>query len=107
LNGPVTDEGKAASSQNAVKHGLLSRHVSLPTEDPDEFIQFAEGFREDHIPVGETESFLVERIIRLAWRHRRAGLLETEILGAQTGGVAALRDLAKSKRSLDNRDKTN
>jgi hypothetical protein len=71
----------------------------MPSEDEHEFAQFAEGFRADHEPVGETESFLVERIIGLAWRLRRAGRLETDILGAQTSGVPALREGTKSARS--------
>ena len=34
--GPRTEQGKAASSQNALKHGLLARDAVLPGEDPAE-----------------------------------------------------------------------
>jgi hypothetical protein len=32
-NGAQTAEGKAASSKNALKHGLLSKDILLPNED--------------------------------------------------------------------------
>ncbi len=36
-SGPATPEGKARSSQNAVKHGLHSKQILLPTESAEEF----------------------------------------------------------------------
>ena len=35
--GPNTPEGKARSSKNALKHGLLARDAVLPGEDPADF----------------------------------------------------------------------
>jgi hypothetical protein len=35
--GPITPEGKARSSQNALQHGLFSTSVVLATEDPEAF----------------------------------------------------------------------
>ena len=40
--GPRTSEGKAASSKNALRHGLLSKQVTLPDEDPDAFAEFSQ-----------------------------------------------------------------
>jgi DNA helicase HerA-like ATPase len=86
----------------------------MSNEDLSEFGQFAEGFREEHTPVGETESFLVERIIGLAWRLRRAGCIEIEILDAKkkvvdfrirTGfenRLEHLEDRSRIKRAVEN-----
>ena len=35
--GPVTIAGKAASSQNALRHGLTSKNIVIPGEDPAEY----------------------------------------------------------------------
>ena len=48
--GPKTPEGKARSSRNALKHGLLARHVIIdddPNEDPAEFNRILEGLIAD------------------------------------------------------------
>jgi hypothetical protein len=53
-NGPTTPEGRAASSQNALKHGLCSRSVPLPEEDR-EYLettrQLGAAFYDDSRPV--------------------------------------------------------
>ena len=38
--GPRSDEGKAISSQNSIKHGIFARRL-LPWEDPEDFMNFA------------------------------------------------------------------
>jgi len=38
--GPRTLEGRKASAMNALKHGMTSRTVLLPDEDPGEFERF-------------------------------------------------------------------
>jgi tetratricopeptide (TPR) repeat protein len=79
-NGPKTLGGKATSSKNAVKHGLLSDDALLPGEDKGKFEQFANLLRTDLSPHGELESALVDRIIGLMWRQHRIGKLEAAIL---------------------------
>jgi hypothetical protein len=78
--GPKTPEGKAASAQNARKHGLLSQGLLLPDEDKDEFDRFAQSLHGELNPQGELEHALVVRIVGLLWRLRRAGKLETGVL---------------------------
>jgi hypothetical protein len=78
--GPKTPEGKAASAQNARKHGLLSQGVLLPNEDKGEFDRFAQSLHGEMDPQGELEHALVVRIVGLLWRLRRAGKLETGVL---------------------------
>ena len=53
--GPNTAEGKAASSKNSLKHGLLSRSVLLPDEDAEAFAQLGERLMAALNPVGELE----------------------------------------------------
>src|SRR5215472_8889010 len=78
-NGPTTPEGKAASSKNAIKHGLLSREILLPKEDADAFAEFSQRLWAALDPNGELESLLVDRIIALGWRLRRLCYIEAGI----------------------------
>jgi hypothetical protein len=98
--GPKTQEGKAAVSQNALKHGLLSQQILLPNEDEASFIQLSERLHSELQPVGELETLLMERILFAAWRLRRVLVVETGIYeeerfssGSQGGlGMAFIRD---------------
>jgi hypothetical protein len=77
--GPTTPEGKAAASQNALTHGLLSREVLLPGEDGAALVELGGRLREELRPAGELEGLLVERVIAAAWRLRRLGRVEAGI----------------------------
>jgi len=78
--GPVTVEGKAASSQNAVKHGFrASAMVLLPSESAEEFGQFYESFYNSYLPEDALQLNLLERVVNCAWRLRRVGMLESSI----------------------------
>jgi hypothetical protein len=77
--GPKTPEGKAAMRLNALKHGLLSREILLPGEDEAALEELSERLRAELLPAGELESLLVERIVSLFWRLRRAGQVEAGI----------------------------
>jgi hypothetical protein len=77
--GPKTNKGKAAVRLNAMKHGLLSRDILLPNEDPDVLTELSEGLRVELQPIGEMEEILVERIISAIWRLRRLGRVEAGI----------------------------
>lgn len=100
--GPNTAEGKAASSKNSLKHGLLSRSVLLPDEDAEAFAQLGERLMAALNPVGELELVLVDRIIGLVWRLRRLGKIEAGILSdryydaVQTLEDAFMRDSANA-----------
>lgn len=73
--GPRTPEGKARSSRNALKHGLLARHAIIrddPAEDRDAFDELLNQLTAEYQPVGPTQRLLVERIAVCYWRLRRA-----------------------------------
>ena len=79
--GPRSPAGKARSSRNAVKHGLLTARVVLldhPDEDPREFDGLLDGLMEDFKPHSTIEQMLVERLAASFWRLRRAYRFETE-----------------------------
>jgi len=78
--GPRTPEGKAAVSQNAVKHGLLAERVVIKDEDPGEFEFYRRSLLAELCPVGDYETILAERAASLAWRLRRAERLQAEAL---------------------------
>lgn len=75
--GPKTPEGKAASSRNAVKHGLTAERAVVSVEDRQEFEDFRRAFHQQFQPVGPVECFLVNRIVMSAWRITRIHAMET------------------------------
>jgi hypothetical protein len=77
--GPKTDEGKAAVSQNAVKHGLFAESVIKGENEADYEVFFTKMFAE-LAPVGVVESVLAERAVGLAWRLKRAERIQNQAI---------------------------
>lgn len=77
--GPQSTTGKARASQNAVKHGLLSRDFILKDENPIEFNHFQKAIYQALAPSGCLEDILVEKIISSAWRFRRLIKIEKHL----------------------------
>jgi hypothetical protein len=76
--GPKTDEGKAAVSQNAIKHGIFAESV-IQGENEADYEAFHDQFLAEMVPVGTVESMLAERIVSLWWRLRRAERMQNEV----------------------------
>jgi hypothetical protein len=74
--GPRTTVGKAASSRNALKHGVLSKRALSEHEDTQAFVTLLGKLVEELEPISVIECTLVERIAILLWREKR--LAETE-----------------------------
>jgi len=87
--GSQTAEGKAASSQNAVKHGLLARQDVIRTEDQGEFDSHREQMLRELNPAGPMETVLAERIVSLSWRLKRAERMQNEALDCLLAQEAA------------------
>jgi hypothetical protein len=81
-SGPRTSEGKAKSSQNALKHGLTARYALLPDEDPTLRRQLSARLVADLKPQGALERELVERLAHLSWRLRRVPGFEAQLMAA-------------------------
>ena len=81
--GPRSAAGKAKSSRNAVKHGLLAGRIVLADhkdEDPQQFGLLLDGLRDDYQPQSTIETMLVERLAASFWRLRRAYRFEVEAI---------------------------
>jgi hypothetical protein len=81
--GPRTKEGKARSSQNALKHGLRAEEVVLPTEDPQAFKEHLEAWVEDWQPPSMARRHLVEQAAVASWRIKRCIRLESARISAR------------------------
>jgi len=80
LGGVKTEEGKAVSKYNALKHGLLSKEVLLEGEDEKTLIEIGKKLRTELEPQTELELVLVDRITANVWRLRRVMQIEREMM---------------------------
>ena len=100
-NGPATPEGLAASSRNALKHGLCSRSVLLPEEDPDAFHELLASLHIEHQPVGAHEEYLVRQMAVSQWRMDRLQRIEAGLLASR---LETIRDYEANSADEDDED---
>jgi len=74
--GPRTTEGKAASSQNALKFGLTSKQILLPWENPADFEALRAALLAQFQPATDAEGLLVGNIAIAEWRERRTEIVQ-------------------------------
>ena len=77
--GPRTEQGKQRCSQNAVKHGLRSKHPVITGEDPVEYQSKLDQLRNDLRPVNALEDEIVEQIADTSWRLKRLSRIEAAV----------------------------
>ena len=81
--GPVTDEGKARSSRNALKHGLAAlEHFVLEDEAPSELEELTSRLIAEVEPESEIEARLVKRMAIAFWKSERAERIEVALFDA-------------------------
>ena len=85
--GPRTPEGKARSSQNALKHGLLARDAVMADEDPAEYDRQLQILEENLFPKNAIEFELVLQIADSRWRLRRITRIEAGLTTYQYHGT--------------------
>jgi hypothetical protein len=78
--GPRTEEGKARSRGNALKHGLTDEGIVLPDEDAAEVERRLAAFQDELQPEGEVGRTLVRRAALLSVRMDRCVEQETAAL---------------------------
>src|ERR1039458_1148846 len=98
--GPRTEEGKAASRFNALKHGIDARSLVIPGEDPSALEALALEYHQQFNPFGPLEDYLVQTIVQADWNRRRYTRVEAQIFQL----LLANRDV--SAESLDSFDCT-
>jgi hypothetical protein len=82
--GPKTEAGKQRSSLNALRHGLTSQIVVMPTEELEAYQLHLKSFTEEYDPKGATESNLVQALADASWRLNRVVALETNLLTCES-----------------------
>ena len=78
--GPQTVAGKQNSRYNALRHGLTSQMVVMPTEDPQIYERHLKSFTDEYNPPGATEANLVQALADTAWRLNRVTAIEGTLL---------------------------
>jgi hypothetical protein len=81
--GPTSEEGKAVSSRNAVKHNLCSKKLS--GADLEEFNEVRAKLEEEWEPSSETERMLLEQMALSQWRMGRALEFELAVFDQESG----------------------
>ena len=80
--GPRTPEGKANSSKNALKHGLMAEDAVIPGEDPAEFDRHLTKLEDTYLPRNYVEKQIVHQIADTMWRIKRLSRIETTVISA-------------------------
>ena len=81
--GPVTQEGKARSAQNARAHGLCSRQLHIDgDEEAAIFASLRGALSSELVPVGELELIYFETILHSQWNLRRCRMNEAKLLAS-------------------------
>jgi hypothetical protein len=81
--GPVTEEGKKKSRQNALRHGLTAETVITALEDAEDYAAFEMAVTADYNAQTAVERELVLRLASLLWRLRRATAIEAGLFEVQ------------------------
>src|SRR5947207_5651369 len=92
--GPKTEEGKAASSLNAMKHGLTSHTCAvLPGEDAEEYRALSEQIHREQQPHGVLQKELVDHLVQLIWKLRRIPGIENAIVQYELKSIERSREM--------------
>ena len=70
--GPITPEGKAKSSRNAVRHGMTLQSLLLTTENREAAACLIDEYTGQFQPVGPVEHEMVEMLAVKQWQNLRA-----------------------------------
>ena len=86
--GPRTDEGKAKTRFNSVKHGLTGATILFTNPaDAQRYNQHAFDYQHLYQPVGPEENSLVQSIIDTRWRLTTAPLLEFAVIARGSAAI--------------------
>ena len=92
--GPRTEEGKAISALNNLRHGFNGVFCVLPSESSKAFIRLVDDLHAEHQPATPTERLLVMDMARHYWLLQRAIRLQEEAFTRNLDDEALARQLA-------------
>ena len=84
--GPKSEAGKQRSALNALRHGLTSQIVVMPSEDLAAYQLHVANFNKEHRPKGALEANLVQTIADINWRQHRVAAMETNLFTLASQG---------------------
>lgn len=77
--GPTTQEGKARSRRNAIRHGLTAETLVAAFDDPEDYKEFEAAVIADYDGETAVERELALRLASTLWRLRRASGIEASL----------------------------
>src|SRR5438045_3769709 len=98
--GPVTEEGKKTSRQNALRHGLTAETVIDALEDAEDYAAFEMAVTADYDAQSAVERELVLRLASLLWRLRRATAIESGLFKIQALHLLQFRQRSKAGQNI-------
>src|SRR6516165_944803 len=100
--GPVTEEGKRKSRQNAGRHGLTAETVIDALEDAEDYAAFEIVVTADYDAQSAVERELVLRLASLLWRLRRATAIERGLFKIQAKQLLQFRQRRHAHQARQN-----
>jgi hypothetical protein len=100
--GPVTEEGKRRSRQNALRHGLTAETVIDALEDAEDYAAFEMAITADYDAQSAVERELVLRLASLLWRLRRATAIESGLFKIQAKQLLQFRQRRQAHQNRKN-----
>ena len=97
--GPVTEEGKKKSRQNAVRHGLTAETVIDALEDAEDYAAFEMAVTADYDAQSAVERELVLRLASVLRRLRRATSIESGLFKIQAQQLLEFRQKRRAHRT--------
>ena len=89
--GPVTPEGKAASSQNAVTHALTCKTLIVAPEEQEAYDNLVAANFAFYKPANTLERHVIQAIAEIEWKLHKADIFESGILAS--GHMSNAQDL--------------
>ncbi len=95
--GPRTEEGKAASRRNALKHGLRAEALALPNEDPAAVAARSDAWNDYYRPGSPAAQHLVNACVAATLLSDRCQRYHAASLSGQVRGAADAWDVARDE----------
>jgi hypothetical protein len=100
--GPLTEDGKRRSRQNAVRYGLTAETVIDALEDAEDYAAFEMAVTADYDAQSAVERELVLRLASLLWRLRRATAIESGLFKIQARQLLQFRQSRQAHQKRQN-----